>query len=204
MALKSKLNLLDYIAIGVVTAAIVGSNYLISEANIRAESNRIIGEMKVADLKASTERRRISENFDDFITQMKVIVNEGLEAREDEVALAMTRLIGVSDRMVLRVSNMPIDGTFFRHFNSVSDNSGSARLVIIGDVGVGQVSYENLNQLWAANWQGVFDSASEVEIGKVQFQILLEPDQLSADHVLSARILRSNIDRLESALEKVE
>ena len=185
--------------------AVTGSNYVITSALIDASEARVSGEMNLNAQIASTENTQLSEKFTGLSIEIKDIVQQGLEARTDEVLIALTRLSSSTDQITLKMANIPVGGALygsFVEFAQVEGNFGS--LYQVGDIAFGSVRLTSLNDSKAIALQEIVNLASAEDLSNLRLQFEISPDALWTDSSVLEQSILDEMTTLQEALDLIK
>lgn len=185
--------------------AVTGSNYLISEAQIEASEARLDGQIESISSVGSRERNDLQTAFSELSSEIKSIVGSGLEARTDEVVMALSKLDGATENLTVRLANMRVESELFERFEQLAMEPGSDTYVYrIGDTAYGSIELDYLKGRPAREIQRLVQLAKDKDDASVEVQFVMQPDHLMRDNAYSQTLLEERIRALRTQLETMK
>lgn len=201
MGLKFQLELGDFLALAGFMFLSFGANYVTTGAQIQAESNKIVGELKLTDQKMNSGQLGLSEKFDQLSLDVGSRIEAGLEARSNEIALGISKLSGVSENVWVSIANMKVGGVAYQGFVDLSEAYGSdTNLFVLQNVAYGRIELDSLTDLKAQGIQNMIAAISPKELIGLQVSIGVGLDFIDENNPLYLDMMRAEIVRLQNEL----
>lgn len=200
MALNFKLSLGDYAALGVLLLTAVGGQLALSNANISTAKAELSGQMDLIAERTNNDRDQLRRDFATSSAEIKVIVQDGLKTRSDEVGIAIARMTGLSKAFVVSVANMPVGGEIYANFQRVASRlDGNSKVLQVNDVALGNLYVDSLDNPKAALINSLVEGVPKWELDQVEFRVGFDDRQMTRTENSEA-IIRAEIERLEDLL----
>lgn len=173
----------DYFALIALTFTACGGVAAYIHVSNQALQNKLQGELRVVNAEIRADLRKISDNVDQTGSDMQSVVNAALEARTDEVLLAITRLTDMASGFTVSVSNLDLDSQAFQSIDAYAATYGrETRKFIILDKAHVEVTLDEITGHSALALQEVIEAIPRSEWAGTAVKI--------APHVTSGLIER--------------
>jgi len=193
----------DFAGIAGLLASVSGSSYLVAQAQLATVEARLEGRLALDSQAAQADRDGLRKDFRSLSSEIADLVQTGLDARTDEVVLALTRLGDVSEGLTVKIANLPVYSDAFADFEELALMPGNmASSYEIGDVAYGSVRLTDLRNESAFAVQRIV-SAAQAEAGNVQVSLELTEDALMHDTHLSVELIERQIENLSALLAEI-